>query len=149
MCLEQDMWIQRDLIITRRGTNLGSQRQRDCHSTKQEIGLPQDMWKLRKLLTTERKTDHLNQCQTRCHNIGFNIKIIRNLNKRFQRWRCYYYGRFGHIKSSCYRLHGYPNQFPYVKTKVIKASHTHQWKKKKTTTLIAQNSLRAPSKEDW
>src|ERR1044072_5623347 len=73
----------------------------------------------------------------------------RNLNKKFQRWRCYYCGRFGHIKSSCYRLHGYPNQVPYEKPKSNKASYTHQWKKKKTTTLIAQNSLRVPSQKDW
>src|ERR1043165_748628 len=34
----------------------------------------------------------------------------RNTKKKFQRWRCHYCGRFGHIKPFCYRLHGYPNQ---------------------------------------
>src|ERR1043165_10067452 len=26
----------------------------------------------------------------------------RNMNKKFQRWRCHHRGRFGHIKSFCY-----------------------------------------------
>ena len=60
----------------------------------------------------------------------------RNMKKKFQRWRCHYCGRFGHIKPFCFRLHGYPNQVPYVKPKSNKASYTQQWKKK-TATLIA------------
>jgi hypothetical protein len=37
---------------------------------------------------------------------------INHQKKKFQRWRCHYCGRFGHIKPFCYRLHGYPNQTP-------------------------------------
>src|ERR1051325_1248482 len=44
----------------------------------------------------------------------------RNMKKKFQRWRCDYCGRFGHIKPFCYRLYGYPNQIPYVKPKTNK-----------------------------
>src|ERR1051325_9030882 len=72
----------------------------------------------------------------------------RNLNKKFQRWRCHYCGRFGHIKSFCYRLHGYPNQTPYVKPKNIKVPYTQKWKKR-TAALIAHTSLRVSAKEDW
>src|ERR1051325_8240965 len=72
----------------------------------------------------------------------------RNINKKFQRWRCHYCGRFGHIKSFCFRLHGYPNQVPYVKPKSNKASYTQHWKKK-TVTLVAHTSLRVSAKKDW
>src|ERR1044072_3162941 len=33
----------------------------------------------------------------------------RNMKKKFQRWRCHYCGRFGHIKPFCFKLYGYPN----------------------------------------
>src|ERR1051325_6178958 len=72
----------------------------------------------------------------------------RNMKKKFQRWRCHYCGRFGHIKPFCFRLHGYPNQVPYVKRKTNKVSYTQQWKKK-TAALIAHTSLRVFAKEDW
>src|ERR1043165_2046615 len=72
----------------------------------------------------------------------------RNMNKNFQRWRCHYCGRFGHIKPFCYRLHGYPNQTPYVKNKNIKVPYTQKWKKK-NAALIAHTSLRVSAKEDW
>src|ERR1043165_1241572 len=72
----------------------------------------------------------------------------RNMKKKFQRWRCHYCGRFGHIKPFFFRLHGYPNQVPYVKPKINKVSYTQQWKKK-TAALIAHTSLRVSVKEDW
>src|ERR1044072_3518398 len=72
----------------------------------------------------------------------------RNLNKKFQRWRCYYCGRFGHIKSSCYRLHGYPNQTPNVKPKNIKEPYTQKWKKR-TAALVANTSLSMSTNKDW
>src|ERR1043165_4756275 len=72
----------------------------------------------------------------------------RNMNKMFQRWRCHHCGRFGHIKPFCYRLHGYPNQTPYVKPKNSKVPYTQQWKKR-TAALIAHTSLRVFAKEDW
>src|ERR1051325_4759182 len=72
----------------------------------------------------------------------------RNMNKKFQRWRCHHCGRFGHIKPFCYRLHGYPNQTLYVKPKNSKVPYTQQWKKR-TASLIAHTSLRVSTKEDW
>src|ERR1043165_8198388 len=72
----------------------------------------------------------------------------RNMKKKFQRWRCHYCGRFGHIKPFFYRLHGYPNQTPYVKPKINKVPYTQQWKKK-IAALIAHTSLRVSAKEDW
>src|ERR1051325_2865531 len=72
----------------------------------------------------------------------------RNMKKKYQRWRCHYYGRFGHIKPFCFRLYGYPNQTPYVKPKTNRTPYTQQWKKK-TTALIAHTSLRVSAKEDW
>src|ERR1044072_2300136 len=72
----------------------------------------------------------------------------RNMNKKFQRWTCHHCGRFGHIKPFCYRLHGYPNQTPYVKPKNTKVPYTQKWKKR-TAALIAHTSLRVSAKEDW
>src|ERR1051325_8592072 len=72
----------------------------------------------------------------------------RNMNKKFQRWRCHYCGRFGHIKTFCFRLHGYPNQGPYEKPKTNRVAYTQQWKKK-TVALVAHTSLRVSAKEDW
>src|ERR1051325_1320370 len=72
----------------------------------------------------------------------------RNMKKKFQRWRCHYCGRFGHIKPFFYRLYGYPNQTPYVNPKTNKVPYTQQWKKK-TAALIAHTSLRVSAKEDW
>ena len=72
----------------------------------------------------------------------------RNMKKKYQRWRCHYCGRFGHIKPFCFRLYGYPNQTPYVKPKTNKAPYTQQWKKK-SAALIAHTSLRVSAKEDW
>jgi hypothetical protein len=54
---------------------------------------------------------------------------INHQKKKFQRWRCHYCGRFGHIKPFCYRLHGYPNQTPQVRPKKKAPKHNSPIKK--------------------
>src|SRR3954469_20652101 len=70
------------------------------------------------------------------------------MKKKFQRWRCHYCGRFGHIKPFCFRLYGYPDQAPYYKPKQIMPIQKQQWKPK-NMALIAHTSLRVSDKEDW
>src|SRR3954470_144799 len=70
------------------------------------------------------------------------------MKRKFQRWRCHYCGRFGHIKPFCFRLYGYPDQAPYYKPKQIMPIHKQQWKPK-NMALIAHTSLRVSAKEDW
>jgi hypothetical protein len=95
--------------------------------------------------------------------------------KKFQRWRCHYCGRFGHIKPFCYRLHGYPNQTAQVRPKLKASKHnapikkqkwvanqTHQArpkqksskhnapiKKQQWVAKLAHTSPRASTRQDW
>src|SRR4051812_31849231 len=70
------------------------------------------------------------------------------MKRKFQRWRCHYCGRFGHIKPFCFRLYGYPDQAPSYKPKQIMPIQKQQWKPK-SMALIAHTSLRVSAKEDW
>src|SRR3954464_7201440 len=70
------------------------------------------------------------------------------MKRKFQRWRCHYCGRFGHIKPFCFILYGYPDQAPYYKPKQIMPIQKQQWKPK-NMALIAHTSLRVSAKEDW
>src|SRR3954464_5774863 len=70
------------------------------------------------------------------------------MKRKFQRWRCHYCGRFGHIKPFCFRLYGYPDQAPSYKPKQIMPIQKQQWKPK-SMALIAHTSLSVSAKEDW
>src|SRR3954462_8099397 len=70
------------------------------------------------------------------------------MKRKFQRWRCHYCGRFGHIKPFCFRLYGYPDQAPSYKPKQIMPIQKQHWKPK-SMALIAHTSLRVSAKEDW
>src|SRR3954467_15056421 len=70
------------------------------------------------------------------------------MKRKFQRWRCHYCGRFGHIKPFCFRLYGYPDQAPSYKPKQTMPIQKQQWKPK-SMALIAHTSLSVSAKEDW
>src|SRR3954468_9997438 len=70
------------------------------------------------------------------------------MRRKFQRWRCHYCGRFGHIKPFCFRLYGYPDQAPTYKPKQIMPIQKQHWEPK-SKALIAHTSLRVSAKEDW
>ncbi|KAI5436125.1 hypothetical protein KIW84_022538 [Lathyrus oleraceus] len=102
-------------------------------------------------------------------------RMSNHQKKKFQRWRCHYCGRFGHIKPFCYRLHGYPNQTTHVRPKQ-KASKLNapikkqKWAENQTPQVrpkqqtsklnlslenqqcvakLAHTSPRAPTRQDW
>ncbi|XP_058786979.1 uncharacterized protein LOC131661450 [Vicia villosa] len=68
--------------------------------------------------------------------------------KKFQRWRCHHFRRFGHIKPFCFRLVGYPNQTHQAKPK-HDSLNRKQLRVAKNVALVAHTSLRMPAKEDW
>ncbi|GAU49481.1 hypothetical protein TSUD_286190 [Trifolium subterraneum] len=79
------------------------------------------------------------------------------------RRRCHYYGRKGHIRPFCYKLHGYPREkqqtepIPMIQQEwkvkseniTIKTKVDEEQTENKVTGLIAHTSFRASSKEDW
>ena len=68
---------------------------------------------------------------------------------RNQQWRCHYYRRFGHLKSVCYRVHGYPKPVTHHRRKQTDAkSKSKRLHKNDSCGLIAHTSLRASAKED-
>src|SRR3954471_1906640 len=73
---------------------------------------------------------------------------MNQTKRKFQRWKCHYCGRFGHIKKFCFRLYGYPSQTFQVKPKQDVPIKKQQWVAK-ATALIAHTSLRVSTKEDW
>jgi hypothetical protein len=102
-------------------------------------------------------------------------RMSKHQKKKFQRWRCHYCGRFGHIKPFCYRLHGYPNQTSQGRPKKKVSTHNvpikkQTWAAKQTPQVnpkqqasklhpspenqqcvanLAHTSPRAPIKQDW
>jgi hypothetical protein len=102
-------------------------------------------------------------------------RMSKHQKKKFQRWRCHYCGRFGHIKPFCYRLHGYPNQTsqgrpkkkaskhnaPIKKQKWVANQTPHVKPKQQTSEInlshenqqcvakLAHTSPRAPTRHDW
>jgi hypothetical protein len=76
-------------------------------------------------------------------------RMSNHQKKKFQRWRCHYCGRFGHIKAFCYRLHGYPNQTPHVRPKHKAYKHNAPIKKRQWVARLAHTALRASTREDW
>jgi hypothetical protein len=65
-------------------------------------------------------------------------RMSKHQKKKFQRWRCHYCGRFGHIKPFCYRLHGYPNQTSQGRPKKKVSKHNVPIKKQ---TWAAKQTL--------
>lgn len=76
------------------------------------------------------------------------------MKRKFQRWRCHYCGRCGHIRPFCFRLYGYPDQKVHAPIRrqqwVPKAQNVpiirQQWVPK-VSALIAHNSPRISAKE--
>jgi hypothetical protein len=64
--------------------------------------------------------------------------------------KCHYCGKYGHIKSFCYKLYGYPKKKPQPRVYHRKARTKKEWKPKvKVAAHIAHTSFKASSKEDW
>ncbi|KAK2358620.1 gag-protease polyprotein [Trifolium repens] len=64
--------------------------------------------------------------------------------------KCHYCGKYGHIKSFCYKLYGYPKKKPQPRAYHRMARTKKEWKPKaKVAAHIAQTAFRASSKEDW
>ncbi|XP_050888765.1 uncharacterized protein LOC127093915 [Lathyrus oleraceus] len=66
------------------------------------------------------------------------------------RWTCHYCGNFGHLKSLCFKLYGYPRSPTEPRANQVVIETRKEWiPKLVTTSLIAHTSLRASVKEDW
>ncbi|KAK2456170.1 gag-protease polyprotein [Trifolium repens] len=72
--------------------------------------------------------------------------------------KCHYCGKYGHIKSFCYKLYGYPKKKPQPRAYHRMARTRKEWKprtrkewkpKHKVAAHIVHTSLRTSSKEDW
>jgi hypothetical protein len=64
--------------------------------------------------------------------------------------KCHYCGKYGHIKSFCYKLYGYPRKKPQPRAYHRMARTRKEWKPKvKVAAHIVHTSFRASSKEDW
>ncbi|KAK2403194.1 gag-protease polyprotein [Trifolium repens] len=64
--------------------------------------------------------------------------------------KCHYCGKYGHIKSFCYKLYGYPKKKPQPRAYYRMARTKKEWKPKaKVAAHIAHTSFRTSSKEDW
>ncbi|KAK2435400.1 gag-protease polyprotein [Trifolium repens] len=64
--------------------------------------------------------------------------------------KCHYCGKYGHIKSFCYKLYGYPKKKPQPRAYHRMARTRKEWKPKvKVAAHIVHTSFRASSKEDW
>ncbi|WJX56802.1 hypothetical protein P8452_42425 [Trifolium repens] len=62
--------------------------------------------------------------------------------------KCHYCNKYGHIKSFCYKLYGYPKKKPQPRAYHRMAKK--KWKPKgKVVAHIAHTLFRASSKEDW
>ncbi|XP_058751635.1 uncharacterized protein LOC131624732, partial [Vicia villosa] len=76
---------------------------------------------------------------------------MRNWNqtkKKFQKWRCHYCGRFGHLKPFCYKLFGHPYQIAQDNLEQHNPIKKQQLVAK-GSALIAHTSLRVSTKGDW
>ncbi|KAK2382486.1 putative mitochondrial protein [Trifolium repens] len=73
------------------------------------------------------------------------------LNKRKSTsLKCHHCGKYGHIKSFCYKLYGYPKKTPQPRAYHRMARTKKEWKPKvKVAAHIAHTSFKASSKEDW
>ncbi|KAK2376831.1 gag-protease polyprotein [Trifolium repens] len=64
--------------------------------------------------------------------------------------KCHYCGKYGHIKSFCYKLYGYPKKKPQPRAYHRMARTKKELKPKaKVAAHIAHTSFRTSSKEDW
>ncbi|WJX89653.1 hypothetical protein P8452_71632 [Trifolium repens] len=64
--------------------------------------------------------------------------------------KCHYCGKYGHIKSFCYKLYGYPRKKPQPRAYYRMVRNRKEWKPKvKLVAHIVHTSFRASSKEDW
>ncbi|KAK2390880.1 gag-protease polyprotein [Trifolium repens] len=64
--------------------------------------------------------------------------------------KCHYCGKYGHIKSFCYKLYGYRKKKPQPRAYHRMARTKKEWKPKaKVAAHIAHTAFRASSKEDW
>ncbi|KAK2396121.1 gag-protease polyprotein [Trifolium repens] len=64
--------------------------------------------------------------------------------------KCHYCGKYGHIKSFCYKLYGYPKKKPQPKAYHRMARTKKEWKPKVNVAAhIAHTSFGVSYKEDW
>ena len=74
----------------------------------------------------------------------------RHYSSMYKPWRCHYCGRFGHLKSSCYRLYGYPKPvIPYRRKYSNVEAEPKSIILHDSYGLIAYTSLKASTREDW
>lgn len=68
---------------------------------------------------------------------------------KFLPWKCHYCGRYGHKKSCCFRLYGYPKHPTQPIDNHVTSKTRKEWKSKVVNTSpIAHTSLRVSSRED-
>ena len=67
------------------------------------------------------------------------------VKREFQRWRCHYCGRFGHLKPFCYKLYGYPEQNLQFKSNQNIYIKKKQW----TPKSSADQKLHVKPKQKW
>lgn len=70
--------------------------------------------------------------------------------KKISSYKCNHYGRYGHIRSYCYRLYGYPQPYsqPRLNRKRVKNIQAKKlWKPKEITTSLTSDAyLRVSSR---